>query len=222
MSYENALDLASAHVTDILAIVRVMGKRGIRVDTEKLAAFNLQLDAELAVLQQQFDADLALQPLRGFHPKEGYKKVPKNLSGMVQIGYCPIGAEECIEKHGRDESGACKMIGRWAKLQPFLATSSQQVKAYALAQGHKLAVTKEVDEKGQRKTTTGAKALALMWRRYSDSHYRDFVEYRKLKKMRGTYGEWRLVERNGCHYATTTYTLVPETNRLSSKESNGH
>jgi hypothetical protein len=114
--------------------------------------------------------------------------------------------------------GKCYME-RWARLKPFLATSSQQVKAYALAQGHKLAVTKEVDENGQRKTTTGAKALALMWRRYKDDHYRDFVEVRKLRKMRGTYGEWRLVERNGCHYATTTYTLVPETNRLSSKES---
>ncbi len=204
MSYENALDLANAHVTDILAIVRVMGKRGIRVDTEKLAAFNAQLDAELLVLQQQFDADLLLRSIRDYHPKEGYKKTPKDTTGMVQA-YFPHETEVLVE--------------RWAKLKPFLATSSQQVKAYALAQGHKLAVTKETDEKGQRKTTTGAKALALMWRKYSDNHYRDFVEYRKLKKMRGTYGEWRLIERNGCSYATTTYTLVPETNRLSSKES---
>ncbi len=213
MSYENALALASAHVTDILAIIRVIGKRGIRVDTEKLAAFNLQLDAELAVLQQQFDADPVLLKVRNFHPKHkdgtfGYKKTPKDVSGMVEW-------EEKLDVL----DGNRLPIRRWAKLKPFLATSSQQVKAYALALGHKLAVTKEVDEKGQRKTTTGAKALALMWRCYSDSHYRDFVEYRKLKKMRGTYGEWRLVERNGCHYATTTYTLVPETNRLSSKES---
>jgi hypothetical protein len=199
--YSNCLELAEAHCIELQQILPIIGGRGLRVDKNKLTDFCGFLDEEMAKLQLKFDSDPELLPYRGFHPKEGYKKVPKDLTGLS------TGRFLVMPKEG---FGPTEVV-RWFKLLPFLASSSQQVVAYMKGKGHPVPKVK-----GTQTETSGAKALLLMWRRYKDDHYRDFVEYRKLKKMRSTYGAWGLEERDGLHFITTTYTLKPETGRLSS------
>lgn len=213
--YETAWDLADAHVTDLLAVLKTMGQRGIRVDREKLDEFNQSLDEEMAALQQRFDSDPELMSVRGWHPKEGYVREPKDLTGLEQIDvlvkWKPSKKEATVAED--------KTVRRWARRKPFLATSSQQVLAYIKSKGHRVELKKDRDT-GEQKETSGQKALLLAWRKYKDDHYRQFVDYRKLKKLRGTYGEWPLQRRGDDLYVITRFTLRPDNGRLSSLNPN--
>lgn len=195
----NAWDVADRHVNQLLPILGVMGDRGIRVDLERLAEFNSTCDAALEAAQARFNSNADLLPLRRIHPEFGYKRTPKDLTGLELHR---ILLPENVE------------VERWARRKPFLATSSQQVLNYMRSRGHRIPFTKDGDE------TSGQKALLLAWRKYHDDNYRDFVEFRKIKKLRGTYGEWPLVQRVDGTYATTTFTLRPDNGRLSSVNPN--
>jgi hypothetical protein len=243
----NAYDLADRHVTDILHIIKGMGQRGVRVDPARLGEFNSELDGRLEKLVAKFDADPALQGLAGYHPAEGYKRPPTKKATCIACcdlftneptGYTP-GTKGKLKKcptckgtllmNVEDTDGLEQVefpvsgvkIKRWAKRLPFLATSGDQVKAYMLSQGHKVPFDKKGDE------TTATKQLLVAARHYKDDRYRDFVEYRKIKKLRGTYGEWPLQRRpqlcpnSGVispplFYVITKFSLKPDTHRLSS------
>lgn len=220
--YKTQWELADAHVNQLLPVLRVIGDRGIRLDKEKLAAFNTRLDEEMAALQASFDADPALHPFRPLHPKHkdgtfGYKKPPKDTTGMVERDFL-VTLEEPVTVG--EVTTNLQTVRRWCKLKPFLATSPNHVKAYITAMGHKMPTVRDEEAEDGKKDTTNAKALSLLWRLHSDGHYRDFVEMRKLRKLRGTYGEWPLTERDGEAYVTTTFTLKPDTSRLSSVNPN--
>lgn len=180
-------ELAERHVTDILAILDAMSKKGILVDQEALDAFNAECDKQLAELQEKFNNHPDLLALRPYHPKHkdgtvGYKKTPKDTTGMVALDN-----------------------GRWAKQEDFLANSHQQVAAYLKS--------KDYEYKG----TTDEKTLSQLARRHKDQLLRDFIKYREVRKLRSTYGGFPIGEDGRVH---TTFTLRPDTHRLSSIKPN--
>ncbi len=207
MIYKNSWDVVERHVVDFLPLLAEIGQRGLRVDTERRQSFNSECERQMAALQQKFDQSDELRSLRGYHPKQGYKRQPKDLTGL-EIG-------KFLARVNTDpDQQLFGWVDRYVRRKPFLATSSQQVLAYQRQKGHTIKKTKAGDE------TSGQKQLLLAWRRYKDDNYRDFVEYRKLKKLRGTYGEWPTVVRDGETFATTTFTLRPDNGRLSSVNPN--
>jgi hypothetical protein len=225
MEYKNALELAEAHVTDILAIIEEMGQRGIRVDRARLDEFNATLDSHLGVLTFQFEHDPELEGLGGYSPKGGYKKLPTrkiNCFDCGTTGMVPAkraGKEKkCPTCKGTRRmaivtyEGLTQIPGtdKWAHELPFLPTSGEQVKAYMGRMGHDVPFDKKGDE------TTATKQLLLASRKYKDDRYLSFVEYRKYKKLRGTYGDWPLEQRGDEFYVKTKFSLRPDTHRLSS------
>jgi DNA polymerase I len=203
--YKNGWELAERHVTDLLEILRVMSERGLNIDLDRLDAFNTELDKQMAVYQTQFDSHPDLHDIRNLHPKHkdgtvGYKRTPKDTTEMELI-----------------YPGKADMPYRWAKRKPFLATSKDQVTAYAREKGHEVPKDRDTG-----KDTTGQKALILMARKYKDPIYKDFVAMRKLVKLKGTYGKWPMTPIEGTRLAKvhTIYTLRPITGRLSSLRPN--
>lgn len=205
-TYETAWDLANAHIIDLTAILDTMGKRGLRVDKERLDEFCLYLDKEMAALQAKFDADPDLMPYRNFHPKQGYKKVPKDLSDKVQVVFREPKGRTCDRCKGAP-CPICDNTVRWAKRLPFNANSSDQVKAFIEGMGHQV----KVNKKG--KATSDDKALMWGAKKYQDQRYRDFIAMRKLGKMRSTYGEWPLEARE---YRSETVNVAVSTTTVAS------
>src|SRR5437773_2102693 len=106
--------MADAHVTKMLEVLRVIGARGIRLDQERLTEFNTDLDRRLAEIQLSLDSNQQLVPLRSWHPKEGYKRTPKDLTGLH-------------ERMFFDKTG--NAVYRWARPLSFNPGSHPQVKA---------------------------------------------------------------------------------------------
>lgn len=214
-------DIAESHVIDLMQVLRRMRKRGILLDKEALERFKAYLEGKLAELQKILNGS----PIRRMHPPKGYKKEPKDTTGMVQIQLrddvkrnCP----ECENKKKRKEGcERCKGVGkivinelvtRWAIEKDFNAMSPPQVKDYMRAMGHPVPFLKK-----EGMETTGKDFLQAYAAKYPTALYLPILEYRKIDKLRGTYSNWPVGEDGRIH---TRFTLAPATGRLSSQNPN--
>jgi len=86
------------------------------------------------------------------------------------------------------------------------------------AKGHKRPKSREQDEEGNEKDTTGKKELVRLANRTGDNFYLKVIEYRELGKMRGTYIQGFAPHADGCVH--TTFTFDTGIGQLSSRNPN--
>lgn len=181
------LQIADRHVTQLLQVLRRMGRRGVSIDPTELGHFQTELKESLERIQLQLNR---LQPeaLRSFHPKSGYKRTPKCTDGLVLREF--------------DDSGI-----RWARPLPFLAGSQKQVLAYVRLKKHTLT------EAGKLPSSTEERYIQVLLNRYRDPIYQAILDYRGVGKILSTYANWPTGADGKVH---TKFTLAPATHRLSS------
>lgn len=201
----------TGQVLAVRPVLAAMEDRGLPVDdTERL-----KLDVEFDAAQQELGAELDRRfpdEARSIHPKHGYKKIPKDCSGLV--------LRDFLDADVDDAGNAVSVpIQRWCRLEPFTANSAPQLIRYMKACKHKVPKSrKNEDADGNAKDTTEKKELVRLAHRYSDNFYLKVIEYRELSKMRGTYIEGFKPHADGC--AHTTFTFDTGIGQLSSRNPN--
>lgn len=110
--------------------------------------------------------------------------------------------------------GRCPLnIDRWARVEPWLPTSSQQVLSYLTACGYEIP-----KERKTRKPTTNEESLEKLIGLYpADLVLPKILEARKLKKARGYLDDTYLGKDGRMH---PIYALLPDTGRIASKAPN--
>ena len=219
--YDAAGDCVGGYVgqvEQVRPILAAMERRGLPVDD----AERLKLDGEFDIAQQELDAELqrrvpeevlGLEPKRGKKGNHdyGYLKTPKCLDGLVQREFVIAGIDAAGEPmHER--------VSRWCRQVPFNANSGPQLLRYMDAKKHKRPKSKETDDEGNEKDTTGKKELTRLAHRTGDDFYLKVIEYRELGKMRGTYINGFVPHADGCVH--TTFTFDTGIGQLSSRNPN--
>lgn len=170
-------------VYELRPVLARMEDRGVPIDD----AARVALDGEFEIAQQQLEAELqgsVPDEVRSLHPKEGYKKVPKDCTGLVERDFTVASVDE------RTGEPCNTIVRRWCRLEPFNPNSSQQMLRYMKAKGHPVPKDKHrEDDEGNNPDTTNAKELTRLANRTGDTFYLKVIEYRGLTKMRGTYIE---------------------------------
>jgi DNA polymerase I-like protein with 3'-5' exonuclease and polymerase domains len=205
-------------VATVRPILAAMERRGLPVDD----AVRRSLDVEFDAAQQELDAELqrrvpeevlGLEPRRGKKGayEYGYVRTPKDCTGLV---------ERTVRVVGQNASGEPNIqeVVRWCRLVPFNANSGQQLLRYMDAKGHKRPKSKEQDDEGNDKDTTGKKELTRLAHRTGDDFYLRVIEYRELGKMRGTYINGFAPHPDG--FVRTTFTFDTGIGQLSSRNPN--
>ena len=198
-------------VVEVRPVLAGMEDRGIPIKE----AVRLQLDDEFNVEQQRLHQELDARfpdDARSIHPKDGYKKVPKDTTGLTERDF-PV--PEVDEASGEPY---VRSVRRWCRLEPFSPNSGPQLIRYMKCKGHKVPKSKEEDAEGNAKDTTSKKELQRLANRYHDDFYLKTIEYRELGKMRGTYIDGFKPQVDGCVH--TTLTFDTGTGQLSSRNPN--
>jgi hypothetical protein len=129
-----------------------------------------------------------------------------------------VGRDEGKEKDGERVEGKAWVkykveVERWCKVKAFLPNSSQQILRYMKFMKHP--VPKDLKTK---KETSGKDELKKLARKFSCDFYLKIIEFRELKKIKGTYVDgWKPGEDGRVH---TTWTFAPATGQLSSRSPN--
>ena len=169
-----------------------MSERGIPINDERRRAFGAELDAAASEVDAEMQA-LVPDEIKNVHPKQGYKKVPKVLDGLIE----------------REFDGA----KRWCRLEPF-KVSSQQLIRYMKHKGHPVPMN---IKKGRE--TSEAKELERLAKKTHDPLYRKVIWYREVRLMKSTFVDgWQPSERDGRVHST--FTFAPATLQLSSRDPN--
>ena len=210
------------NVYELRPILDEMSMRGIPVTKTKLVAFGDDLDAELQVVFNDMQALVPVE-LLNVHPKEGYKKTPKDTTGMVEREFNADIPEMNLDltfstmnelqlNNVQIDDITPLKVKRWCKLEPFTPSPKQLIK-YMHHKGHQVPKHRKTD-----KDTTEATELTRLYRKTNDKLYKLVIDYRELQKMYGTYVKgWMPGDDNRVH---TTYTFRPATAQLSSKSPN--
>lgn len=180
-----------------------MSDRGIPVNDERRRAFGAELDKAAADVDAEMQA-LVPEECRNIHPKQGYKKVPKVLDGLVQR----------VFKDHTDVNGPADPSGvlRWCRIEPF-KPSSQQLIRYMRHRGHPVPVN---IKKGRE--TSEARELERLAKKTHDPLYRKVIWYREVRLMKATFVDgWKPSADGRVH---TTFTFAPATGQLSSRSPN--
>lgn len=181
-----------------------MSERGIPVNDVKRRAFGAELDIAAAEVDAEMQA-LVPDEIKNVHPKQGYKRTPKDTTGMV----------ERVFKDHTDIDGQADPTGvlRWCRLEPF-KVSSQQLIRYMKHKGHPVPINIK-----RGRETSEAKELERLARKTHDPLYRKVIWYREVKLMKATFVDgWAPSERDGRVH--TTFTFAPATLQLSSRNPN--
>ena len=205
-------------VAQVRPILAAMERRGLPVDD----AERLKLDGEFDLAQQELDVELqrrvpeevlGLEPRRGKKGSYsyGYINAPKELQGLVEREF----KESAIDAAGEPITTT---VRRWCRLIPFNANSGPQLLRYMDAKGNKRPKSRETDDEGEEKDTTGKKELVRLAHRTGDDFYLRVIEYRELGKMRGTYINGFVPHADGCVH--TTFTFDTGIGQLSSRNPN--
>jgi len=187
-------------VQAVRPILADMEDRGIPIDDTR----RLALDGEFEKAHTELMAELNVRfpdEIRSVHPKQGYKKVPKDCTGLIQR-----------EFSATDKGGNPVTVVRWCRLEEFLPNSSHQMLRYIKHRGHKTAKTKHGE------STTGKEELRKLAAKHSDNFYFKVVECREMSKMRGTYIDGYKPHADGRVH--TTFTFATATGQLSSRNPN--
>jgi uracil-DNA glycosylase family 4 len=206
-------------VQQVRPILAAMERRGLPVDD----AMRLRLDGEFDLAQQELDATLqsrvppevlGLEPRRGKKGNYdyGYLKAPKDTDGLVLRTFTIAGTDESTGEP------CTRSVERYCRQVPFNANSGQQLLRYMDAKGHKRPKSREQDDEGNDKDTTGKKELMRLAHRTGDDFYLRVIEYRELSKARGTYINGFIPHADGCVH--TTFTFDTGIGQLSSRNPN--
>ena len=206
-------------VAQVRPILAAMESRGLPVDD----AVRLSLDREFDAAQQELDAGLqarvpeevlGLEPRRGKKGNYdyGYLREPSDTTGLSKRAFTVASVEESTGEPCR------RSVERWCRVVPFNANSGQQLLRYMDAKGHKRPKSREQDDEGNDKDTTGKKELVRLAHRTGDDFYLRVIEYRELGKARGTYIEGFKPHDDGCVH--TTFTFDTSIGQLSSRNPN--
>jgi uracil-DNA glycosylase family 4 len=185
-----------SQVQAVRPILADMEDRGIPVDNAR----RLALDSDFEKAQTELMIELNERfpdEIRSVHPKEGYKKVPKDCSNLVKRTF--------TDKEGNS-------VERWCRLEEFLPNSSKQMLRYMKLKGHKVPKTKHGED------TTGKKEMEKLAVKQHDNFYLKVIECREMSKMRGTYIEGYKPHSDGRVH--TTFTFATGTGQLSSRNPN--
>lgn len=196
---------------EVRPVLAAMEDRGVPIDD----VMRVALGAEFERAQVELGAELDRRfpdEARSLHPKEGYKKVPKDCTGLVEHDFSVAGVD--------DKTGEpCTLsVSRWVRREPFAPNSSQQLLRYMKHHGHKVPKSKQEDDDGNQKDTTAAKELQRLAVRTADDFYLKVIEYRGLTKLRGTYVDGFKPAADGRVH--TTFTFQTAIAQLSARNPN--
>lgn len=220
-------------VAEVRPILEAMERRGLPIDD----AARLSLEAEFSVAQADLLAKIvsaAPAEVCRVHPKDGYKGTPPEVKALEKdhVTWPEISArrftdgDEGYHYEVREFQVAAEVGGevatlpttRWCRVYDFNPNSSQQVKDYIRAKGHKMPKSREEDDDGNRKDTTAEKELRRLAASTGDLFYISVVEYRGLTKLRSTYVDGFKPGPDGCVH--TTFTFDTAIGQLSSRNPN--
>jgi uracil-DNA glycosylase family 4 len=200
MAARGVWDSYLRRVHSLRPILTAMSERGIPVNDGRRIAFGSELEAAMRVEYEDMQA-LVPEESRNVHPKQGYKKAPKDLTGLVERNF---------DVDGLDPSKTT--VSRWCRIEPFVP-SPKQLLRYMRHRGHSVPRDFKTDNE-----TTAAKELERLSRKTDDPLYRRVISYRELQKMKGTYVDgWKPAADGRVH---TTFTFAPATAQLSSRSPN--
>lgn len=163
------------HVVDALEVLSKAARTGLPYNPERAKEFELELEGKKAEREARLQ-ELVPEYLKGAQPKEGYKRTPKDTTGMIQRMFA-------VEPPSPGESAS---VLRWCKLKPFLATSPQQVQQLIKHFGHKPGRNYKTG-----RATADEDTLKKLILKYGTSAageaYKLILEVRQLSKVLGTY-----------------------------------
>jgi len=182
------------HVDDLTPVLCAISRNGLPMDLERLAnlreCLKGQYDERFAALQSAVPDEL-----KAVHPKDGYKKMPADTTGMRLIRV-PV-----LTPDGNGGLGLCEgTVERWARIEPFLPKSVPQVAAYAKSKGHKLGTNRKTKAE-----TTDADTLKRLFKRHKDLVYRLILECRNLQDYTSRYVNGWKPGANALVHATPGY-----------------
>lgn len=170
-----------------------LGARGLPVDAEQQSEFRATVLAESGKLSTELQSHVPSE-LTEFHPKQGYKVIPKPIKELVAANIS-LSTDEIAAKVkselGYDyrpfgENGSATL--RWCKALPFNPNSSQQLLKYIKHMKYK------VPKKwGEDKETTGKDALEKLHHQTGDKVIGLVREIRKMNKLVSAFtsGNWK-------------------------------
>lgn len=211
---EGMADAYETFIMEFWPVLADMSRRGFPFSKERAEELADWIGQESGRIFEQIQAGIP-NSLKNCHPKEGYKKKPKPLANKFEERddgmYCwdndyQYWSKLETRKFGEDE--------RWVRIKPFLVTSSDQVKRYAAAKGHKLY---KVKTGHVWKESTGKKELLKMAVKYEDQFYKTAVEYRELDKIASTYLSWPADEHGRVH---AEFHMGPESGQIDTRQPN--
>jgi uracil-DNA glycosylase family 4 len=188
-------------------ILQSMEELGVPINDQKRVEFGSELDAAKKVEWEKMQ-ELVPEECRNVHPKQGYKKVPKDLTGLVERSFF-------VESTTNDE-GVPNFDAHWTKrycrIEPF-TPSPKQLLRYMRFKNHPVPRNFKTD-----KDTTDAKSLERLEKSTGDFLYRYVRTYREIQTMKGTFVDgWKPASDGRVH---TTFTFKPATAQLSSRDPN--
>jgi hypothetical protein len=186
------------YVYHLRPILERMERRGIPVNDERRIAFGSELDAAAAVTDAEMQL-LVPDEIKNVHPKQGYKREPKVLDGLVQRTF------------GIDTVNGVDVV-RYCRIEPF-KPSSQQLIRYMKHRGHPVPINLK---KGRE--TSEAKELERLARKTHDPLYRKVIWYREVRLMKSTFVDGWAPGPDGRVHSTFTYG--PATWQLGSRDPN--
>jgi len=183
------------HVVQLGEVLTRMSDNGLPYSQEKATAFGAELQAKwderYATLQQRVPD--CLKPSK---QKTGYKKEPKDTTGLVQREFNDL-----------DEQMNVIKVTRWCKLEPFLPTSPLQVGELIKHFGHKVGTNRKT-----KKDTSDDDTIKKLIKKCRGSRKANDLELaelltlirecRQLSKVQGTYVKGWRPGRNGRIHAT--------------------
>lgn len=195
---------------EVRPVLAGMEDRGVPVDDARRIALGSEFEAAQEELGGELDGRFP-DEARSIHPKKGYKKVPKDCTGMVERDF-----SDTVP----DESGNPVVVSvrRWCRLEPFMPNSSQQLLRYMKSKSHPAPKSKEEDDDGNTKDTTAKKELIRLAHKTGDTFYLKVIEYRELAKAKGTYVDGFRPGADGRVH--TTFTFDTATAQTSSRNPN--
>ena len=200
-----------AQVLEVRPVLARMESRGVPIDDRRRLALGGEFDREQARLDAELQAAFP-DECRRVSPKDGYKRPPKDLEGLVERDFTVAG----IAPDGEPLSAT---VRRWCRLEPFLPNSGPQLIAYMRHQGHAVPKSRKNERAdGTAADTTEKKELQRLAAKTGDPFYLKVIESRELGKARSTYVEGFRPQAD--HRVHTTFTFDTGTGQLSSRNPN--
>lgn len=183
------------HVVDLGEVLTKMSENGLPYDRDKAAQFQQELQAKW---DERF-TDLQVRVPNELKPskqKSGYKKEPKDTTGLIQRQFWVLWDDMTEEEKSlgllQKPADMMAQVTRWCKLEPFLPTSWQQLLALIKHYGHKAGTNRKTKKETTEDDTL--KKLVKKCKASKKPRDQEFAvilqmcrECRQLSKVQGTY-----------------------------------